>query len=420
MLPRHTLIECFSTFLHLEDDRFRGWVTDSRLRRSMEHCLKQKPDPQATESFWAVYWHQVWQNHLPQKRASSESDKTPAPAQQLAEGHLSAYLQESCFWAAYKVLPRVASNHHNLADCFQVAIAEVPRILRTCDPTVSTSLKTYASVAFGNIIRERLRQRREIDLCSDWGLLLKLSRKQLRESLEAAGLGPTVVEAYLLAWACFVANYQTKTPSLRKTAAPDRDTWATIARDYTSRQPPSLDPTAQPTVQQLEQWLGRCAHLARLYLYPQVSSLNVNKPGQETAELADSLTNPEQLPPLEALVVQEETQARQEQRQQLHTILTGALDRLDDQSRQLIQLYYQQNLTQQQIARQLGVQQYTVSRKLAKVREALLLALARWSEEILHNPPTSSVIKDIGNRLEEWLQGYYQSSDQDSAREGAL
>lgn len=52
-----------------------------------------------------------------------------------------------------------------VADFFPVAIAEVPRILKSCDPNGYASLKTHATSAFCNLIRGFLRQRHDIDLC---------------------------------------------------------------------------------------------------------------------------------------------------------------------------------------------------------------------------------------------------------------
>ena len=70
-------------------------------------------------------------------------------------------------------------------------------------------------------------------------------------------------------------------------------------------------------------------------------------------------------------------------------------------------MYYGQELTQQQIAEQLAVKQYTVSRRLTKSRESLLLALASWSKETLHISLTSDVLNYISTVLEEWLKVYY-------------
>jgi DNA-binding transcriptional regulator LsrR (DeoR family) len=65
-------------------------------------------------------------------------------------------------------------------------------------------------------------------------------------------------------------------------------------------------------------------------------------------------------------------------------------------------------LTQQQIAQQLGVKQYTVSRQLTKIKKTLLMELAQWSQKTLHIPVQSDVIDSMSNSLEEWLIAHYR------------
>jgi len=93
------------------------------------------------------------------------------------------------------------------------------------------------------------------------------------------------------------------------------------------------------------------------------------------------------------------------------------LGKLPPQSQKLLQLYYQQGLTQQQIAKQQQIQQYQVSRQLAKTRESLLLAIAKWSQETMHISPTSNVVKYISAVLEEWLQNYFGNLEPQTSKE---
>ncbi|MGI0487229.1 sigma-70 family RNA polymerase sigma factor [Pantanalinema rosaneae CENA516] len=428
MRPRQSLVEIFSTFLQFEADSVQHWATDTKLRRSMQNCVRQgvlvgepgivEPpgdegtSSRAAENFWSLYWHQQWRNH------AKPSPHLPisSPALSLALGHLSAYLQETCYWSVQRAMPRLESSQYKLSDCFQVAIVEMPRILNACDPKQSASLKTYAMSAFGNIVRDHLRQRQEVNLCSHWGLLLKLSRKKLTEALHHAGLAPNQVQQYLLAWTCFESTYlPRKSPGLRQLAAPDRATWGAIAQLYNRQRHQLTVPGAECSPETLEQWLITCANRARVYLYPAIGSLNTPKVGQDSGELQDDLPDIAQESLLTELIAQEELAARNHQQAEMQTILLAALTQLDPAMQELLQLYYQQGLTQQQIAQHLNVQQYTISRKLAKAREALLMALTRWSQSQpplgMHNISLSTVIKYISSLLEEWLQAYYQAND---------
>jgi transcriptional regulator with XRE-family HTH domain len=84
----------------------------------------------------------------------------------------------------------------------------------------------------------------------------------------------------------------------------------------------------------------------------------------------------------------------------------AALEALDPQTQTLLDLYYQQGLTQQQIAAQLEIKQYTVSRRLSSAQETLLRSLARWSQETMHITLTSPVVKQMSIVLEEWLEHF--------------
>lgn len=392
MRPRQSIVELFSTFLEFAEDRVRGWVSIPRLHRSMENALKQLPESKTSENFWSLYWHRLWQQQ----------------PNSLAREHLSAYLQESCYWSAQKIVSRLANTRHRLSDCFQIAIAEIDKVLKGFKDDRGFSLKSYANSAFKGIIIDNLRQRQEVDFCSDWALLHKLSQKRLEKSLLNAGVSPEQIERYWLAWTCFKALYTPKhTVDTLQLPPPDRSTWNAIAQLYNSEHHSQLSsPGQECSPETLEHWLTQCIKWVRAYLYPQVTSLNQPQPGKESGEIADDLpSQSESL--LTEMILEEEIQQRETQKTQLQTVFAAALSQLQTQDKQLLQLYYGQGLTQQQIAQQLDMKQYTVSRKLAKVCESLLTALASWSQQTLHISLTSSVLEQMSAALEECLQEYY-------------
>lgn len=420
MQPRKDLIASFSSFLQFQSDRSAGWVVDARLRRSMQTQTAQETTGQETtqetaqetgqarsEDFWAIYWHRAWQ--------TSQPASNPTLRQRLALGHLSAYLQETCYWSVHRTIPQVSSSQVSFSDCFQGVIAEVPRLLRAFDSSQRPSLKTYANTAFCNILRSNLRQQREIDLCSEWSLLLKLSRRLLAETLQQAGLSATQQQESLLAWSCFMAAYPPSRGAQGRTCAgPDAETWAAIVAQYNQQASQPGNPSdpglkADVTAETLETWLKQMANQVRRYLYPGTQSLNVAA-GDGDDDWQVDLPDVQRESPLGELISQEEADDRKAQLSAMQAFLQGAIGQLDDMGQQLLKLYYQDNLTQQQMAKILGVQQYTVSRKLAKARENLLLALSRWSQETLHISLSSTVVKSISTLLEDWLQSHYRSS----------
>ena len=393
MRPRQTLIEYFSTFLQFDADHFQNWVIEPQLRRSIRNCFDQHPQKDLSENFWALYWHKVWQ----------------VQPDGLARSHLAAYVQEVCYWVAQKTTESFAMTQYGLADCFQMAIARLDRVLKGFNPDLGGNFKNYASATLSSLIRESLRQRREIDICSDWALLRKLSQKRLTEAFQNEGLSDPTIASYLLAWRCFKTLYAPKKATgTRKLPKPDPDTWTAIAQLYNSERQIQLgfsSPSANPD--QLEKWLYRCTRTARTYLYPNFVSINTPRPGQDSGDFLDNWPDSTQTSLLNQMIAVEEAQTRDTQKEQLSSVLREALVQLNPQAQTILQHYYQTRLTQQQIASQIGIKQYTVSRRLVKVRETLLRKIAEWSQQTLHILPSSDVLKYTGPILEEWLEAYY-------------
>ncbi len=387
MHPRQSIIPIFSTFVQFNADRFHNWATDSKLRRSMQSSLNKTPQ-ETSENFWVLYWY----NHLRKNQV------------EIAKEHLIAYLQEACYWTSQKTSASFTSTQYRLPDCFQIAIAQVDKVLKGFNPNQGFILKNYASVIFGSVIRETLRQRREIDICTEWGMLRKISQKRLVESLEYAGLSPDTITAYLLAWNSFKTLYvPTQANATRQLSRPDDQTWEAIAKAYNSQS------SQQVTPQILETWLLNCARQARIYLYPPSTSINVTPPGQDAGEWVDNLAG-EVDSVLNQIITQQEEQTRISQQSEINKVLAVAVAQLEPEAQQILQLYYSQGLTQQQIAKQLVLQQYTVSRRLTKARETLLRNLAKWSSDNLHISVTSDILKNMSTVMEEWLQAYYSVS----------
>ncbi len=142
-------------------------------------------------------------------------------------------------------------------------------------------------------------------------------------------------------------------------------------------------------------------------MYPSITSLNISRPGEDGKELLDDLPNTPNESLLTEMILEEEDRDRQQKKTKLQAILKEILTKLAPQAQEMLQLYYGQGFTQQQIAEQLGMKQYTVSRRLAKAKESLLKALAQWSQQTYNISLCSRAIKDINAVLEEWLHGYY-------------
>ncbi|KYC42384.1 RNA polymerase subunit sigma-70 [Scytonema hofmannii PCC 7110] len=401
MRPRQDITEMFSTFVQLEKDKFGKWLSDRKLRRSIQNCLNSSPEVTNSENFWALYWHKHWQTQ----------------SHHLAKMHLVAYLQEPCYWTASKTVAKFTNSQHSLADYFQMANAEIETILKDFKAEKCSSLKAYAIMAMPSRLRDILRQRQEADLCTNWALLRKVSKKLLLEALSEAGLSLAAIAQYRLAWACFKELYVQKQPSgVDKLPEPTRQLWEAITDLYNRERFNQLtQSTKQCTSETIEKWLTQTALYVRAYLFPPVKSLNTFKQDDDTTITFD-VPDPSSDSSIVDMIAEEDMATRQNQISQMFAELLNSLHSLDVKSQQVLKLYYQQGLTQQQIVQELQMSQPTISRKLVKGRESLLAALVKWSQSTLNIPVNSNQIKDMSILLEEWLRNQYGEHNMNHTR----
>lgn len=395
MRSRTDILAVFSTFIQFSGDRFDAWISDPRLARSMQQELLRNAE--RSENYWALHWYRLRQQH-PQ-----------------ATDHLWAYLQAPCYWAADKVTRRFAMVQCSLADGFQIAIANVDRILNGYNPDYGSNLKAYARTAFGNCIRDQLRQQQEVNISSDWGLLRRVSQTQLTQALLTAGFVQT--SAPILIWKCFkaICTPEPGRPA-RGLPAPSEEQLENIAKRFNQRRYQLSQNSKGKTAiefstiddissRQVMADLAEIATIARSYLTPTVTSLNQPQYDDSGEEQLDTLPTDET--PMAQLLTTEAYVEQQQRLQQIEAVLKDAIAVLDIPSQRLLHLYYQQTLTQKEIANQLNIHQYQVSRKLNRIRQRLLLSVITWSQSALHTPPESDVLASVSEVIHEWLQHHY-------------
>jgi RNA polymerase sigma factor (sigma-70 family) len=349
-----------------------------------------------------------WQSQA-ELLTSAPSPKPPIPT---GQQHLAAYLQESCYWTAQKTAARFSQLEFTLADYFQLISSETGRVLKGFNPNFGTNLKSYAPIVLTNYLKDYLRQRRAIDVCSDWSLLRKTSQKRITEVLSQAGIGANELEEYQFAWVCFktiAVPSQNPDGAVEKLTQPEMQQWGAITDLYNSKRHQQLSSTAAKlTAEQIEVRLTKLTRWIRAYLYPTVDSLNKTKPGQEQGEIQDSLADPVATSLLEAAIENEAQQERQQQRSQLHTRLAAGLAELDETAQKILRLFYQENLSQQELADRMAMSQPTVSRRLKKAEEALLAKLLDSVRSEVNKLPDPSELKQVSLALKEWLTFYYR------------
>jgi RNA polymerase sigma factor (sigma-70 family) len=134
---------------------------------------------------------------------------------------------------------------------------------------------------------------------------------------------------------------------------------------------------------------------------PKLISADAIPVGQETGSLVDTIAGTDS--PMDILLVQQEAADQRQQIAQLTAVLTQLLQDLEPEARSLLQSYYRDELTQTDIARQLGKLQYQVSRQLERIRRSLLKQITQWSQTTLHISPTPAVVDQMSHALEAWL-----------------
>lgn len=350
----------------------------------MRQQLTTQPDVDERE--WAIYWHRAYQEHP------------------LAQSHLTAYLQEVCFWIAREMTSRLQSPQYTLADYFQIVNSEIPRVFKSFAPDRGSSLKTYAKLVLSNALKDLLRQRQAADVCSDWSLLRRVSKKRIGEVLLARGVIEPAVAQYQFAWFCFKTLYIPPEHSAQKLPPPEAIVWQEIVELYnTKRQHQLVVPGATLTAAQIEVRLTKLAQWTRSYLYPAIDSLNRSKIEPGTGEIQDDLTDNSHESLLDAAIDREEIALRTTQQANLHDVLTTAVAALNPELREILQLFYRDGLSQQDLSNRLQLSQPTISRRIKKAEELLLTALLTWIESQMNKFPEPNELKIISTTLREWL-----------------
>ncbi|URR36544.1 sigma-70 family RNA polymerase sigma factor [Thermosynechococcus sp. HN-54] len=360
-----TLQPCYKlvAFLQLDTGDRRRWLCDRRLEKYLTNAGYELGEPHTT----AIQLFQNLQN---------QPHNPAAPYWRQA---LFCYLQETSWSVAMKLRDKVA-REHQLADCFQQACyltSDPLKLLRGFNPQRGTRLSTYAYRRIYDRVYDALVGTRQ----SDWGLLKQAGRRRLASALQLQGYPEhhvRQIERLVYLWQNLVAE----------PAPPDQGLLGQLAQTYSQccRDLPPLAPS------QVETLLRKAIAALR-------ASQVVHTAEQrfwDTLELEGEANSP-----WEAILKQEE----QETLKRVFEMLKNAVEALDDASRQVFCLYYCEQVSQEQIARQLGFEkQYQVSRELERIRGHL-------AKEVLlafNQPANTQHLKEVTAVVNLWLEEGYK------------
>lgn len=387
MKKREDIIQKFSTFLNFTNANSLSsvsWQVDVELER---HIMKiRKFNPEAKEEFWAIHFlkstlnaSQVEDNKFLENNSIFQINKSESLSVDTlrAERHLSAYLQESCLWAAYKVYNKFNLIRHKypLEEYFQIACmgASPPsKLLKNFNLHYSFfSMRNYAQIALLHFIQNTIYSQ-DIELKSikytDYGLLKDLTKIELKTALLMQGITQEEANLFCLVWKCFDEVYSShKHQSSRRLKSPNQEQIKQICSCYNLRLQ-QLNISAIPASdEKIQQILLTCIQAARQYRTKRFVPLDKDENISEFQP--NNLDN----------IIQEDTC------KQVLSIISNIFLALPESGQIILKLCKGLNLTQSEIATILKgkysdlQKQYQVARQLAKYnRDILKDFLTQW------------------------------------------
>lgn len=376
MKRRRDIVELFSTFLQIDDHYDAlgpGWQKSPRLASNI--TKKIESEPSAKEEFWAQYW----------LKATVKDSQTKSHARE----HLSAYLEEACYWTALKIYQQLAAYHLRRVDCFLMlreAAANPVKLFKNYDYK-SSSVKTYAQFPLKSAVVDQVRKGRELDKYTWPALLRAVTKKLLKESLHKANIKEPEMSQCLLAWQCFRDKYvPTKAAGSKQLQPPDIKQLEAIANHYNQQRNSEVSAASTQEIQRL---LDICVQVIQDSLKTSVVSLDdcMFEPAYEPDE------------------AREEQDAVESEYHQVNQVLSKAFAGLPEAAQTMLNLWYGLGMTQSDLALVFGIaQQYQVSRMVGRHKQFLLKALAEWSQQTWQITLNSQQLGEMGKQLDGWLE----------------
>ena len=384
MQGQEDIVSRFSSFLNFKEMRgclVPSWNSDPHLERNMRRLVDV--DRNAIEGYWARYFLKILQGSL---------EGGSSAKQHYAKGHLTAYLQQICDRVAKKLSYQhrrveFLQQRYSYQDYFQLAseaASDPANLLKKFRLNSSSTLSAYAmAVLKGKAQDAILRRNKEISWQKDgdWGVLRKVSRREIEASLNARRLHAEV-ERSLLIWQWFKAIYVPTVPDGSRTlAAPTSGELNQIAKGYNQHRFGLSEPGKAMTEDDVSERLETIVQAVRdrstiWFSYPD-RKRQAN--GLETGDFWDSIT-PESaaISPDEPLALI----ADKDEQLEIESTLSNAFSELTDEAKILLRLWEPGlGLTQAEMGQVFNRKQYQISRQLTRCRRSLLRAFAREIEK---------------------------------------
>ncbi|NEO57980.1 MAG: sigma-70 family RNA polymerase sigma factor [Okeania sp. SIO3B5] len=382
----------FSTFFNIEEKSNKlgiiNFQTVPKLAKNFDGIFQSYPE--VNEEYCAKFFVKEVQTKNKNK---------------LEKEHLSAYLEESCYWLATQELnQQLAPIKWQELDCFQEArkIAAEPSKIFAKYNFTDTSVITWAKRQIKHQVRQIAYVGKEFCKYATWSAPKYLSEKMLIEALQTKSNINTKkeIDSCTLAFKSYKAVYRSKPEKIGgKLAEPSKKQWEDIKNYYNklcSRYNNKLssdnsEPLEEITdFQQIKDTIIACEKVARGYCctleYVEKNStlekmISVNYPPQETES---------------------------EEQKQIISVCLSEFSKLTPECQKLMQLYYGLNISQTEMSEIFGMHQSQICRKIKEREKKLLIALEKWCQANLEITPNEGIIEERRQFLKDWLKYYFQ------------
>ena len=383
MRKRQDICEMFSTFLKVDDSKsYLGSKLEFSPKLVRNMTKKIEEEPKAPEEFWAKYW-------------LKEALKNPH--NELARGHFSAYLEESCYSVTSHIFQQLPNIHLSQVDCFLIAretAANPAKIFKTYKFS-SASVKTYAYFPLRTAILDLVHLAKDLEGDSHTGVLRKLTKKKLQETLQKAKIKESDFSNCLLAWQCFKEIYApTKIAGNRQLQPPDESQLKAMAELYNQRRKTQELPIDW---QKIERLLATISTAVRERYNIRHISLEdcVNEATLVSDNPLDNFDSPS------------------EEQKQVNSVLSQAFATLSTDLQKMLQLSYGLDFKQTDFGDLFKKDQPQISRQCKEGINFLCDRLTNWSQEHWGMTINSSNLAENAKQIKMWLKTYCQQPVQE-------
>ena len=386
----------FSTFLNIEEKSNKLGVINlqivPKLAKNFDGIFQLNPE--VNEEYFAKYFVKEVQKK---------------PLNKLGKEHLSAYLEEPCFWLATKELnQQLAPIKWQELDCFQEArkIAAEPSKIFSKYNFTDTSVTTWAKLQIKHKVRQTAYVGKEFCKYAPWSAPKYLSEKMLREALQTKSKIKTQkeIESCVLVFKSYKEVYSSNQPERigGRLAEPNKKQWEDIKSHYNKRcsrynNKLSSDNSEHLELitdfQQIRNTILACVKVARSYC-----CIGVAEDIETDFKPIDNMISVNYQP----------LEIEGEEKKQIISVCLSEFSKLAPEFQKLMQLSYGLNISQMEMSEIFGIHQSQICRKIKDREKKLLRALEQWCQANFEIPPNEGILKERSKFLKEWLKYYFQ------------